>query len=146
MKKGRKLHKMTCVFCDINNREIIRETENTITILSNPYLMQGHSLVIPKVHVEKLSELPDKIRYELIDETINVQELLMQRLDMPGCDIRCNYRPFMPDSKIKVSHLHFHVIPRYFGDELYEKSMIHEKNVFTNLTPDLTKFLINRLR
>jgi histidine triad (HIT) family protein len=137
---------MKCVFCDLNGERIIRETKNTITILSNPYLMQGHSLVIPRLHVEKLSELSDKIRYELIDETMNVQELLMQRLDIPGCDIRCNYRPFLSDSKYKVSHLHFHVIPRYFGDELYEKSMIYEKNAFTDLTSDLTKFLIGRLK
>lgn len=137
---------MECRFCDLDKREIIRETKNTITILSNPYLMEGHSLVIPKVHVEKLSELSNKIRYELIDEVMNVQELLIKNLDVPGCDLRCNYRPFLPDSNLKVSHLHFHVIPRYFGDKLYEKSMIHEKQVFTNLTPDLTKFLIGRLK
>jgi diadenosine tetraphosphate (Ap4A) HIT family hydrolase len=137
---------MTCKFCDLNKEEIIRETENTITILSNPYLMEGHSLVIPKLHVEKLSELSNKIRYELIDEVMNVQELLIKNLDVSGCDLRCNYRPFLPDNNLKVSHLHFHVIPRYFGDELYEKSMIHEKQVFTALTPDLTKFLIGRLK
>jgi diadenosine tetraphosphate (Ap4A) HIT family hydrolase len=124
----------------------MRETKNTITLLSNPYLMQGHSLVIPKLHVQRLSELPVKIRHELIDETMNVQELLMQRLDISGCDIRCNYRPFLSDNKLKVSHLHFHVIPRYFGDELYEKSMIYEKKVFADLTPDLAKFLIGRLK
>lgn len=137
---------MSCVFCDLNGERILRETKNTITLLSNPYLMEGHSLVIPKLHVEKLSELSAKVRHELIDETMNVQELLMQRLDIPGCDIRQNYRPFMQDNRLKVSHLHFHVIPRYFGDELYEKSRIYEKQVFADLTPELTKFLIGRLK
>ncbi len=140
------MEKENCRFCNIERDRIVRETENTITLLSNPYLMQGHSLVIPKLHVERLSKLPKNIRYELIDETMNVQELLMQRLDMSGCDIRQNYRPFMPEDRLKVSHLHFHVIPRYFGDELYEKSMIHEKKVFTDLTPDLIKFLMARLK
>ena len=140
------MYKMECVFCDVNDKRIVRESENTITILSNPYLMKGHSLVIPRLHVERLSELPQKVRYELFDETINVQGLLMQRLQAPGCDLRQNYRPFLPNSKFKVGHLHFHVIPRFLGDELYQKSMIHETEIFTDLNPELTKSLIEKLR
>ena len=108
--------------------------------------MKGHSLVIPRLHVERLSELPQKIKYELIDEAINIQELLMQRLQTPGCDLRQHYRPFLPNSKFKVDHLHLHVIPRFPGDELYQKSMIHETEVFTDLNPELTKSLMEKLR
>ena len=48
-----------CPFCNgIEPRSrIIDETRETITILSNPALVRGHCLVIPKRHVEKLSEL-----------------------------------------------------------------------------------------
>ena len=135
-----------CVFCDVNDERIVKENKNTITILSNPYLMQGHSLVIPKLHVERLSELPKKVRYELIDEAANIQGLLMQKLQAPGCDLRQHYRPFLPNSKFKVSHLHFHIIPRFLGDELYQKSMIHETEVFMDLNPELTKSLMEKLR
>jgi diadenosine tetraphosphate (Ap4A) HIT family hydrolase len=90
--------------------------------------------------------LPNKIRHELIDETMNVQELLIEKLGIPGCDLRCNYRPFLPNSKLKVSHLHFHVIPRHSEDELYQKSMIYEKQIFTDLTPELNNFLISKLK
>ena len=137
---------MDCVFCEIEDERIVRESENTITILSNPYLMKGHSLVIPRTHVERLSELPQKVRYELVDEAMNVQELLMQRLQSPGCDLRQNYRPFLPNSKFKVGHLHLHVIPRFPEDELYQKSMIHERDVFMDLTPELYKSLMKKLK
>ena len=137
---------MDCVFCKIKDGRIVRETKNTITILSNPYLMEGHSLVIPKLHAEKMSESPQKIRYELIDEATNVQDLLMQRLQVPGCDLRQNYRPFLPNSKFKVDHLHFHIIPRFLRDELYQKSMIYETEVFTNLNPELRKSLMEKLK
>ena len=136
----------TCVFCNLSEREILRETPNTLTILSNPYLVQGHTLVMPKIHVQRLSELTKEIRYELIEEVMNVQELLIQKLGSPGCDLRCNYRPYLPDSRLKVSHLHFHILPRYNQDELYQKSMINEKQLFTDLTPELNKFLINKLK
>ena len=137
---------MNCVFCGIKNERIVRETENIITILSDPYLMEWHSLVIPRTHVERLSELPQKVRYELVDEAMNVQELLMQRLQSPGCDLRQNYRPFLPNSKFKVGHLHLHVIPRFPEDELYQKSMIHERDVFMDLTPELYKSLMKKLK
>ena len=137
---------MDCVFCEIKDGRIVRETKNTITILSNPYLMEGHSLVIPKLHAEKMSESPQKIRYELIDEATNVQDLLMQRLQVPGCDLRQNYRPFLPNSKFKVDHLHFHIIPRFLRDELYQKSMIYETEVFTNLNLELRKSLMEKLK
>jgi len=50
---------MNCVFCEINKEKtrIIEEKEYTLVILSNPRLTEGHLLIIPKRHVEKISEL-----------------------------------------------------------------------------------------
>ena len=42
---------MDCVFCEIEDERIVRESENTITILSNPYLMKTHILLIPIFHI-----------------------------------------------------------------------------------------------
>jgi histidine triad (HIT) family protein len=135
-----------CAFCNIKNDEIIRESENTFTILSNPYLLEGHSLVIPKTHYEKIYDIPKDILYELIDEVQSFEEVLVGRLNLRGCDIRQNYRPFLEESKYKVSHLHFHLIPRYFEDELYKKSMLYEKGVFKDMNDSLFKSLMNKLK
>jgi len=130
--------KKECSFCreQKDKQRVIRETKNTFTILSNPYLLKGHCLVITKKHVEKLSEVPKEILMELFEEASKVQDLLMEKIGAPGCDIRQNYRPFIPNGKIKVSHFHVHVLPRWFEDELYQKSMVFEKDVFKNLTEE----------
>ena len=135
-----------CVFCDMDEEYIVRESQNIITILSNPYLVKGHSLVMPRDHFERLKELPKWLRHELIDEATVVQNLLMERLGAPGCDLKQNYRPFLPPGRLKVNHLHFHVLPRWPEDELYQRSMRYEKEIFTDLTPEITKSLIEKLR
>lgn len=127
---------MKCVFCDIvtNKKEkIIRESKNTYTILSNPYLLKGHCLVIPKKHYKSILEIPEGILHELIKEVKIVEKILLEKFGASGCDIRQHYRPFQKENHLKINHLHFHVIPREFEDELYKKSMIYEKNVFKEL-------------
>ena len=63
---------MECPFCNINKEKtvIINEGKNTRVILSNPKLMQGHLLVIPKRHVEKISQLEKNEREELCHKTL----------------------------------------------------------------------------
>lgn len=122
-----------CPFCNIDSLKtrILNTSENTITILSNPALVNFHCLVIPKNHVEKLSDLNLDERNELFLEVVKLQSLLLKKFS--GCDIRQNYRPFLQQSKLKVNHLHFHLIPRINGDELYNKSQIFEKDIFRDL-------------
>ena len=50
-----------------------------------------------------------------------------------GCDIKQNYRPFQKQTKLKVNHLHIHLQPRELFDNLYEKSQIFEKEIFSDL-------------
>ena len=51
-----------------------------------------------------------------------------------GCDVRQNYRPFQKQSDLRVHHLHVHLQPRSFKDQLYEKSQIHETEIFEKLS------------
>jgi HD superfamily phosphohydrolase len=71
---------------------------------------------------------------ELIKEIKEVEKLLFEKMKPSGIDIRQNTRAFIKESKYKVNHLHFHLIPREFEDELYRKSMIFEKEVFKDLS------------
>jgi len=126
---------MECRFCKIateNSERIIRSTKHTFTVLSDPKLMSGHLLIIPRRHVEKLSELSKEERTDLFEEVINLQEKILKNI-APGCDICEHYRPFIPDNKLKVSHLHIHLRPRELDDELYEKVQIREKDVFKDI-------------
>lgn len=131
---------MNCPFCRYLNEGtiVVHETTNTFTVLSNPSLMEGHLLVIPKKHVEKFNELEPTIRQELLDEAIRLQEIILKKL-AGGCDITQHYRPFIPPNKYKVNHLHIHVRPRTLDDELYLKVQKYESEVFKDLNEEELK-------
>jgi len=126
---------MDCPFCEIvknKTERILKETTHSFVVLSNPKLMPGHLLVIPKRHIEKLSDLDEEERDDLFGEVTNLQERVLEKIST-GCDISQHYRPFIPNNKFKVSHLHFHVRPRDLDDELYKKTQYFEKDVFKDL-------------
>ena len=50
-----------------------------------------------------------------------------------------HYRPFIKQNKLKVGHLHIHLRPREFKDELYKKVQKYETDLFSNLKPADTK-------
>ena len=108
------------------------ESAHGIVVLSNPRLVAGHTLVIPKRHVLKLSELTREERHEILDTVIEFQEKIISKI-ATGCDIRQNYRPFIKQNDLKIDHAHVHLIPRALEDELYQKSMQFEKEVFAPL-------------
>lgn len=94
--------------------------------------MKGHLLVVPKRHVQKISELSKAERKELFDFVIYFQEKILTGF-ASGCDIRQNLRPFQKQSDLKVDHLHIHLQPREFKDNLYQKCQIYETDIFEKL-------------
>jgi len=133
---------MVCPFCHINKEKtrIIKEKKHIFVALSNPRLMPGHLLIIPKRHVEKLSELTEEEKNELFNTTIEFQEKILSKTAC-GCDIRINYRPFQKQDNLKINHLHVHLQPRELFDELYKKCQIFEKDIFKKLTKkEMDKF------
>jgi histidine triad (HIT) family protein len=124
-----------CPFCDIvsQGRVLLRETSLVVVILSNPRLMPGHTLVIPKRHVERMVELTSEERVEMLNTAIEMEERLLAA-GAPGCDIRQHYRPFLPRGAIKVNHVHIHVQPRSLEDELFRQAEKGERALFAPLS------------
>lgn len=131
---------MDCPFCNINSQRtrIVKEDKNTFVILSNPCLMPGHLLVIPKRHIEKVSQLNEEERAEIFDNLIEFEEKILSKLSK-GCDIRQHYKPFLPEGRTKVNHLHFHLHPRELEDELFTKVQKHDAEVWRDVTKDEIK-------
>lgn len=128
----------TCPFCEIvkNSKErVLAEGAHVVVVLSNPRLVAGHLLVIPKRHVLKLQELSVEEQKELFNTVLAWQEKIVQKL-ATGCDIRQNYRPFIKQNDLKIDHAHVHLTPRESEDELYQKSMKFEKEFFVPLAED----------
>ncbi len=137
----------TCPFCTIDKEKtrIIEKGKHTLVFLSNPRLMRGHLLVAPIKHREKLSQLTKKEILELLQMLVKYEEKILKKL-APGCDIRQNYRPFIPQGKVKVNHLHFHLQPRSNKDAVYKKSQIKENELFKDLAKEEIKSLVKLLK
>ncbi|RLJ00715.1 MAG: hypothetical protein DRP06_01335 [Candidatus Aenigmatarchaeota archaeon] len=65
-----------CPFCNINpeKTQILKNGDSVRVIFSNPCLMPGNLLVIPKRHVEKISDLNEEEQQELFKTIIEFQE------------------------------------------------------------------------
>ncbi|MBI4415049.1 MAG: hypothetical protein HY566_02315 [Candidatus Kerfeldbacteria bacterium] len=128
---------MDCPFCSPEHlaHRTLEEKEFVRVIASDPRLMRAHLLVIPKRHIERPSELTKNERDELFDTLFTYQVKILERI-APGCDIRENLRPFQKESRLKRHHLHFHLQPRTFEDELYQSSQRHETALFRPLDDD----------
>ncbi len=97
--------------------------------------MPGHFLIVPKRHVEKPWELSSDELLAVFDLVFFVQKRVTEKL-AKGADVRQNYRPFLPQGRLKVDHVHYHVMPRDFEDELYDRVEKHETDLFADLSDD----------
>lgn len=126
---------MPCPFCviDFSRTQVLEEREHTFVALSNPRLVPGHLLVVPRRHIEQIVWLSRLEILECFSLLSTYEARIIYYLGASGCDIRQHFRPFLPESDLKVNHLHFHLLPRNFGDELYQKSQRYEREIFKPL-------------
>jgi diadenosine tetraphosphate (Ap4A) HIT family hydrolase len=120
-----------CPFCHPLER-IIKENGHAQILLSDPRKVPGHILVTPKRHIEKPWDLTESELKDIFELIFFVEQRVIGKLG-DGCDIRQNYRPFIEQNKLKVDHLHFHVIPRTYHDYIYQVSEKYETDIFAEL-------------
>lgn len=120
-----------CPFCHPLER-VLLENNHAQVMLSDPRKVPGHFLVIPKRHVEKPWELTEAELQAIFGLIFGVEQKILGKLG-DGCDIRQNYRPFMAQSKLKLDHVHFHIIPRSLKDYIYSVAEKYETELFAEL-------------
>ena len=107
----------SCIFCKIveeeSKSERIYETENTIAFLDIRPRAPGHTLVIPKKHVQTLTELDNELISELFQTVKKVEKLVNESLDNDAFTIGINDGEAAGQ---EIPHLHINVIPRYKND------------------------------
>lgn len=133
-----------CPFCSakLSKERILYEEKLVFVILSDPRLMEGHTLVIPTRHVSSLAELTEDERRKLFHVAIRFQEKLKKLYPGGGCDLSQHDRPFMPTTKLTIpGHIHIHLRPRTWQDGYYERVLMHETGMFGELTrAEMKKF------
>lgn len=106
-----------CIFCKIIAKEItpdvIYEDDNSLAFLDIKPHSKGHTVVIPKIHVETIFDLEDKICQKLILSTKKTMQRIQEILNPDGFNIGWNHNT--AGGQV-VAHLHWHIFPRYNGD------------------------------
>lgn len=106
-----------CVFCDIvagaTKATVIREGERLISFLDHRPVFRGHTLLVPKLHVQLLSDLPADRVEEFFLEAQRLELAVERGLEADGSMILINNVVSQ-----SVPHLHLHVIPRRRKDGL----------------------------
>ena len=103
-----------CVFCKIIDGDpettVLLETEAYICFLDKFPVTEGHALVAPKTHIEALEKAD--------------WHTLFQFLRQAHTEVKDRYNPDATNIGVNngqeagqtISHLHWHIIPRYEGD------------------------------
>ncbi len=110
---------MDCIFCKIINKEIpakiIFENNDYLAFLDIEPNTLGHSLVIPKKHVENFAAQSDEQAAAHMQMVHHIALQLATLLESDGFNIAINNGRAAGQL---VDHVHWHIIPRYTGDGL----------------------------
>ena len=106
-----------CAFCAIAAGDaaaaVVLETELTIAFLDIRPLFPGHTLLVPRVHVETLPGLPAELIEPLFADARRLAAAMESALGAAGSFVAMNNRVSQ-----SVPHLHVHVVPRNRKDGL----------------------------
>ncbi|KAJ7626581.1 HIT-like protein [Mycena polygramma] len=109
----------SCLFCKIIKKDTIPSFELINTDLSYSFLdvnplSEGHALVIPKYHAQKLHELPDEYLADVMPVAKKIALAQAQiALGPEAKDYQYNLLQNNGDkAHQEVNHVHFHVIPK----------------------------------
>jgi histidine triad (HIT) family protein len=106
-----------CGFCAVLRGEqkvdLIHENDRLMSFLDHRPLFHGHVLLIPKIHILLMSELPADRVQEFFMEAQRLEQAVEAALEADGSMILINNVVSQ-----SVPHLHLHVIPRRKKDGL----------------------------
>jgi len=107
----------TCVFCEILTGErsghMVLETAEFAAFLDARPLFKGHTLIVPREHIETLPDLPVPMVGPYFEQVQRLAEAMVSALGADGSFIGQNNTISQ-----SVPHLHTHVVPRTRKDGL----------------------------
>ena len=107
-----------CVFCNIvkdnSKASIVYADEKALAFMDIQPVNPGHTLVVPRSHISRLSQLDENTGVHMFKVAMRVAEGLKH-----SC-VRCEgVNLLLSDGEAafqEIFHVHLHVIPRFQGD------------------------------
>ncbi|MHC4226592.1 MAG: HIT family protein [Planctomycetota bacterium] len=109
-----------CLFCKMVDGQIpvtkVYEDEDVLVFLDIGPISDGHTLVIPKQHFERLDDCPAELLGRVFSSLGKIAGAVATAMNSDGYNLLCNNGRAAGQI---VEHLHFHIIPRNIGDGLF---------------------------
>jgi histidine triad (HIT) family protein len=107
----------SCLFCRIVSGKteavVVYQDEDSLAFLDHRPLFLGHTLLIPKKHIETLSDLPEIAVGPFFVSVQRISRAVQAAMGAEGTFVAMNNRVSQ-----SVPHLHVHIVPRKKGDGL----------------------------
>ncbi len=107
-----------CIFCKIIKGDIptfkVYEDDNVLAILDIRPVTRGHTLVIPKIHIDHFMDLPDSLAADIVKVGNQISRRLRDvvRPDRVGVVV----------AGYGVAHVHYHVIPMQHTQDITSRA------------------------
>jgi len=106
-----------CVFCAIvageTAADLVHEDDDFVAFLDVRPVFKGHTLLLPREHVDTLPDLPAGLRDPFLALAQRLATAMVDGLGAQGSFVAVNNTVSQ-----SVPHLHLHVVPRTRGDGL----------------------------
>jgi len=106
-----------CIFCKIIRGEApshkVYEDEGAMAFLDAFPLAEGHTLIVPKKHYERIEDVPEEDAVPLYKAIHRLVQPVCASVGATDCNIGFNDGP---SAGQVVPHVHGHIIPRWPDD------------------------------
>ena len=137
-----------CIFCKIVAGQIpatkIYEDDKVLAFMDIGPISDGHVLVVPKQHYEKVHECPPEVLADIGARLGKIAGAVSSAMNSDGYNVLCNNGRAAGQL---VDHLHFHIIPRMTGDGIFNRwpSFKYPEGKMTKLAEKIRKTYLSRL-
>lgn len=135
-----------CTFCDVSSLEdrLIGENEHAFAILSSPRLARGHTLVVPRQHVERPSALSRIEKLAMQELTDRLHDGILDAGIAWGVDTWQKSRPLEPWGRTETEHLRTDLVPSLPGGIIYSTALQWDRSHYQELQ-DVERIAMVRL-
>ncbi|MCB9555383.1 MAG: HIT family protein [Deltaproteobacteria bacterium] len=102
-----------CPFCELPAERIVAQGETLVAVRDHHPVNEGHTLIIPKRHLESPFEYTEAEWSEMRTMLQDIQRRLADEFNPDGFNVGMNVGDSAGQN---VAHTYVHVIPRYEGD------------------------------
>ena len=104
---------MSCPFCNLAEERIVADDDLVLAIRDKYPVSPGHTLIIPRRHVEDYFELTAEEYAAMHAMLLKLKKALEEELKPQGFNVGVNVGRAAGQT---IDHVHLHLIPRFEGD------------------------------